>query len=75
MGMSVRVEGQPITLADLRSLVDQTLSWPADSEVVPRGSRIDTASITVEPARPLVESSDVATDDDTREERPTRGKN
>jgi hypothetical protein len=56
MGMQIRIEGQPITLGDLRGLVEQTSAWPADSAVEPRGSRLDTASITVEqPAAPQPE--------------------
>lgn len=35
--MQIRIES-PMTLGDLRDLVDQTKEWPLTSEVVARGS-------------------------------------
>ena len=57
MGMQIRIEA-PLTLADLRQLVDQTSTWPPDCEVTPRGS----TAIVVDRTNPTVEEDDVVTE-------------
>lgn len=46
--MRIQIEGQPLSLGELRKLVTAVVGWPDSCEVIPKGSRTEPASITIE---------------------------